>query len=329
MAWSTHINIARDSLLEFHPRHLTHSTPKKNIQSHHLNKSHNMTLDIFDFEFPDWEVLHIYQEDSEMDGSTVLLLHRKESVEEPHCVAKIFPISSSRGSNGVLFEATALAKIPQHPNIIKLYSTHADMPRPRQVSLMLEFCAGEDLRAFSAHARSIQRRIPEVFLWHALYQALVALEHLAENHMSHRDIHGGNLLLRPVQGDGYPDIVLADFECCQEQPPGLLNMRSDFLELGAWIRYEFLGTKADETADDTAPYSQELRNVIDVISENCADRPRPQRAEMEHELIPLAKRMAYGDNNTPHRMPQWMAAYFVELKDKAIPWQSVYVPNTA
>lgn len=284
-----------------------------------------MTSNISDFDFPDWKVLHIYQEGNETNqlSSTILLLHHKESIGEHYAIGKIVTIPSDRGSDRCVNEAIALAKIPLHTGIIKLYSTHVDVPRPMQVSLILEFCAGEDLRALSDHAWCIGRCIPEDFVWHVLYQALVALEHLDRNHISHGDVHCGNMLLRPVEGDAYPDIVLADLEFCEDLSPNKWDKRSDFVALASMIDCELLILGSRGLSDGEAPHSRELKNFVDVISGSCVNyRPKPLREEMEHELIPLAKRMAYGDKQTTHQMPEWMIAYFVDLKSKVTPWQS-------
>lgn len=277
---------------------------------------------------PGWEILYVYQKANPVHLNTVLLLRRKRFVGEPYAVGKIFTVPRERYRKGdkSVNEATALAKIPPHPGIIKLYSTHVDVPRPRQVSLILEVCRGESLRSFSDHARSVRRRIPEVFVWHLLCQTLVALEHLDRNHVSHGDVHSGNLLLRPVEGGVYPDVVIADFEHCKDQSPDdVPNERSDFHALSSIIEKEMLEDphmlkeEVHEIADDTAPHSQELRNFVRVLSGSCAKRPTALRAEMEQNLIPQAKKMAYGDDKTTPRMPVWMITYFAELKtSKAI-----------
>lgn len=278
------------------------------------NNSHKMTFTVLGL--PDWEVLHVYQEDNEFTiESTILLLRRTVSIGEPFAVGKIITLERLRGR---VNEATVLAKIPPHPNIIKLYSAHMDVPCIGQVSFVLEYCAGEDLLSLSNHAWYIRRRIPEVFLWHVLCQALTALEHLARVHISHNDIHTGNLLLRPVEGDGYPDVVLTDFELSGYQLPHVWSSRNDFHRLGHFLKIDILREQADEITDNTAPYSQELRNFVNALS----DGQTPLPAGLEHDLIPLAKKMAYVHNRTTHRMPEWMIAHFVMVKSKAITRQS-------
>lgn len=273
-------------------------------------KSHEMTFTVLGLS--DWEVLHVYQEDNELTiESTILLLRRTVSIGEPFAVGKIITLERLRGR---VNEATALAKIPPHPNIIKLYSAHMDVPYIGQVSFVLEFCAGEDLLSLSNHAWYIRRRIPEVFLWHVLCQALAALEHLARCHISHNDIHTGNLLLRPVEGDGYPDVVLADFELSGYQLPHGWNSRNDFHRLGHFLKIDILKEEADEIADDTAPYSQELRNFVNALSNGQTPLP----AELKHDLIPIAKKMACVHSKTTHRMPEWMIAHFIKVKSKAV-----------
>lgn len=263
-----------------------------------------MTLTICDIHIPDWEVIHIYQD---IGGSTIVLLRRATSVEECLAVGKIITLSRFRNN---MNEATVLARIPPHSGIIKLYSTHVDIPRPGQMSLILEFCAGEDLFSFLTYARSVRRRIPEGFLWHVLCQALVAIEHLDRNDISHNDLHLGNLLLRPVGGDAYPDVVLADFEFSDKR-----DGQHDFQTLGTFMNIDIFND-ADEIADGSALYSQELRNFVKVLSGN-SDGLRCLPAEMDRDLIPLARKFAYGDNKTTPRMPVWMVAYFVERRIKA------------
>lgn len=284
-----------------------------------------MTLNISAFDkFVDWKVLHIYQDGSEGIGKTVLLLRRIVSTGESFAVGKVYTLAHYRSRNdGVINEAVTLAKIPPHPSIIKLYSTQVDEPCSDQVSLILEFCAGEDLRSFSDHALSVHRRIPETFIWHVLYQTLVAMQHLNRYHMFHGDIHGGNLFLRPVEGDAYPDVVLADFEYSNDLLPSECIERYELLALGIMIQFEFFKKKTNNTSDGAAAYSLELRNFVTVLL--CGDYTNgltPLCAETEHDLIPRAKKLAYGDNQTTHRMPEWMIAYFVELRSKAVPRQN-------
>lgn len=264
-----------------------------------------------DFNLPGWEVLHIYQDDYEDLGrNAVLLLRRTVSTDNPFAVCKIIP-PKYYGITG-LNDATPLAMFPPHPNIIKVYSEHDDAPHPGHVSLVLEFCAGEDLFNLSKHAWIMKRRIPEVFLWHMLYQTLMALQHMDRYQISHEDLHIGNLLLRPVEGDAYPDVVLADFEFSQYRRPYDASKINDLQRLGDSIQTNIF--------EDGAHYSPELRDFVKVLSgDNIADGPTPMRAEID-----LAKQRAYGDTNKPnnHRMPAWMIAYFVELKSKRFPRQS-------
>lgn len=276
-----------------------------------------MSLNIPDIGLPDWEVLHVYQEEvKDSKRNTALLLRRTASTGEPFAVCKIITLSNyQRSADKIRNEADALAKIPPHPNIIKLYSTHADVPCSGKESLILEFCAGEDLNSLSWHARSIQRRIPETFLWHVLYQTLVALEHLDRSQISHHDIHSGNMLLRPVAG-AYPDVVLADFEHSDHTQPNAWDQRYDIVKLGLTMRYEIL-QDTDAITDGTAPYSQALHSFVETLSSGCATWLAPVSAELQRDLIPLAAEMAETGNR--HQMPAWMAAYFVELMRKALP----------
>ncbi|MCJ1465258.1 Myosin-IIIb [Pseudocyphellaria aurata] len=272
-----------------------------------------------DIGLPGWEILHVYQDEkANVDfGNTILLLHRIAFTEESFAVCKIItpPESDDRGMN----EATVLTVIPPHPNIIKLYSSNTDVPSQGNVSLLLEFCAGEDLHALSKHACLIGKRIPEVFLWHALYQTLVALEHMDRYHISHYDLHIGNLFLRPVGGNGYPDVVLADFEYADYQLER--NQRVDFSKLGRCMKFFFLDA-ADGIVDGTEPYSQELREFIEALDYDLRKSTALPTPEQERERIPFSKKMAYGDNETSHEMPVWMMNYFAKVKSKAAPRQN-------
>lgn len=270
-------------------------------------------LIIPDVNLPGWEVLHVYQRHHECNGSTILLLRRTVAIEEPYAVAKIMTLSRNRGK---IDEGTTLAKIPPHPNIIKLHSILVDVPLPRQVTLLLEFCAGGDFRSFSKHAWSVQKYIPEVFLWRVLYQTLVALQHLDHLGISHNDLHLGNLFLRAVEGDVYPDVVLGDFEFSSYKLANDWSQRYDFQRFGKFMRIQIL-KKADEIAGGTAPYSKELKDFVLVLSGGITGLTI-LRARMDRDMIPLAKKMAYGNNRVNPRMPSWMIAYFAELRNKTV-----------
>lgn len=270
-------------------------------------------LIIPDINLPGWEVLHVYQKHHECNGSTILLLRRTVAIEEPYSVAKIMTLSRNRGK---VDEGTTLTKIPPHPNIIKLHSTHVDVPLPGQVTLFLEFCAGGDFRSFSKHAWSVQKYIPEVFLWRVLYQTLAALQHLDRLNMSHNDLHLGNLFLRTVEGDVYPDVVLGDFEFSDHRLANDWRGQYDFQRFGKFMRIQIL-RKADEIAGGTAPYSKELKDFVLVLSGGITGLT-VLRARMDRDMIPLAKKMAYRDNRITPRMPEWMITYFAELKNKTV-----------
>lgn len=260
---------------------------------------------------PDWEVSHIYQDERVHTGSsTVMLLRSTVSAEGSFVVDKI--VSFLGSDNLVSKDATILCNIPLHRNIIRLYSTHVDVPCPGKMSNLFEFCPGEDLGSFSTLARQAGKRIPEEFLWHVLYQSLVALEHLKQSRVSHNDLHIGNLFLRPVQGDAYPDVVLADFEKAEQGAPHKANERIDFQILG-WSMELLILREADKTAD---PYSQNLKEFVNLLIGPWSRKPKLLKPEEEKELIPLAQKMAY--HNDTHQMPAWMSSYF-QLISKATP----------
>lgn len=270
-----------------------------------------------DIKVPGWEASHIFQEEKEdmrvmHKTRMVLLLRHMTSTGEPFAVGKIF----SHTPNIAAKDAAILALIPPHPNIIKLYSSHIDIPVPGKTTLVFEFCAGKDFQSLRTRASHIGVGIPEGFLWHLLYQALDALRHLNRHHIIHNDLHIGNLFLRPVdQGDAYPDVVLADFE----DSGYLLNERNeryDLETLAGSIQKTILDLADDETECATGSYSQELKEFVEGLSDPFA--MKPLLVELERDLIPIAKKIACGNNEaTSPRMPAWMLAYFAELKSKA------------
>ncbi|MCJ1470150.1 Myosin-IIIb [Pseudocyphellaria aurata] len=298
----------------FASSHASETTRSKKQALFQPSESSDMKFTTTDIGLPEWEIIHVYQ-DEKADakyGSTILLLRRIAFTEESFAVCKI--ITPPDGNDQKLNEANVLTVIPPHPNIIKLYSSHTDVPSPGKVSLVLEYCAGGDFLALSRHASRVGKRIPEVFVWHALYQTLVALEHMDRYHISHHDLHLGNLFLRPVGENGYPDVVLADFEYADYQLEP--NRRVDYSRLGTSMKFYIL-----ETADDgTGPYSQEVREFIEALE--CSFRTVLLIPEQEREMIPFSKKMAYGDNGTSHEMPMWMMNYFAEVKSKAAPRQN-------
>ncbi|MCJ1465255.1 hypothetical protein MMC07_003871 [Pseudocyphellaria aurata] len=277
--------------------------------------SDSMTLTVPGFRLPGWEVIHVYQKENKNDWhykSMVLLLRRTVSAEEPFAVCKIV----THAPNMACHDADIMAMIPPHPNIIMLYSSHAAVPHPGKTSLIFEYCADEDLLAF---ARSARERIPESFFWHVLHQSFLALIHLDRYQIHHGDLHVGNLFLRPVEGDTYPDVVFADFEYAEYQAQLKSYEWTDLQRLGNSMQ----GTVViiDETLEGL-PYSQELTDFVRLL---FRDKTQVQRLP---DLVEIAKKMAYGDNNAASpRMPAWMIAYFAELKSKAVPRPSNSKPT--
>lgn len=273
---------------------------------HSGNESPTTTLTIPDVSFPGWEVLHVYQHDADSGRvNTILLLRRTGSMGEALAVGKILTLSKYyRTVDGIQNEADALAKIPPHPSIIKLYSTHINEPRPGQQRLMLEFCAGEDVESLCEHAQAISEQIPESFFWHVLHQALLALDHLDLHDIRHGDMHGRNLFLRPVvAADLYPDVVLADFEYADYYAPDD-ERGGDREMLGKTLRYYIFARPADASR-----YSPALCTFVDTLSGMLA----PARGATD--LLLLARESAA---RAP-AMPEWMTAYFSNLRAKAVP----------
>ncbi|MCJ1465257.1 hypothetical protein MMC07_003873 [Pseudocyphellaria aurata] len=260
-----------------------------------------------DISIPGWETSHILQEENE----DMRLMHKK-SMESSLPSAK----SSRTPPKIAVTDATILALIPPHPNIIKLYSSHIDIPVLGKTTLVFEFCAGGDVYSLRNRASQIGVGIPESFLWHLLYQALNVLEHLNRLGIVHNDLHIGNLFLRPVdQGDSYPDLVLADFEY-SGYTLNKHNERHDLESLGGSIQKTILDFADDETECGSGSYSQELRDFVKALSDNFA--MNPPWVDWKGDLIPTAKKMAYANEKaTGPQMPAWMLAYFAELKSKA------------
>lgn len=283
---------------------------------------------------PGWKVVDIYQDGRVNIGkNTVLLLRRTASIGEPLAVDKIITHPIYRGEDQkVVNEATILAEVPHHQNIRKLYSSHVDVPSSGKMSLIFEFCAGGDVGSLSTHAQQAGVCIPETFLWHVIHQALIALEHLHRHNISHNDLHMGNLLLRPVGGDAYPDVVITDFEHANHSLPNERNERPDFVML-AFCMDLFILRMIDETSCPEYPYSQEL---IEFMMSFFVDKPEPLTLEKEQELIQTSKTMAYGDGKTARQMPPWMIEYFLQLNSagassspEAESAQSARSPRTA
>ncbi|MCJ1469765.1 hypothetical protein MMC07_008407 [Pseudocyphellaria aurata] len=274
---------------------------------------------------PGWELIHIYQHSEERGSNTVLLLRRAESTGETFAVDKIVPYPNPDpwfdGDNGLVNDAIILSKMPPHPNIIKLYSSHLDVPGPGKLSLIFEFCPGGDFGAFFDHARQVGARIPETFVWHVLHQTWAAVKHMHRYGISHNDLHIRNLFLRPAVGgagaqgeENYPDVVLGDFEDAHHQ--SLPDESSDDFRCVALEINAVVQTIAKQSADASQPYSSQL---MELYKSFLGEGGWPKRVtfEREHELVQFSKTMAYGDSGgVPHRMPPWMTQYFCQLGQK-------------
>ncbi|MCJ1469369.1 hypothetical protein MMC07_008002 [Pseudocyphellaria aurata] len=262
-----------------------------------------MTVDNFNTGLSDWEVIDIYQvAKEEFSANTVLFVRHTNSVRQFFAVDKIVPYPCDLGEGKCwINDAIILPKIPLHPNIIKVYSSHVDVPRPGEMSIIFEFCAGGDLYALSYYAKMINEPIPEAFLWHILHQVWAALEHLHRHDISHNDVNMGNLLFRPVGGEAYPDVVLADFEFAQRLLPD--DKWNDFRVLAWSIQYDITGLH---------PYSPALTELLKSLE----DLSKPLTSEKKQELVRLSKKMACGDSNSiSRRMPRWMSEYFANLHE--------------
>ncbi|MCJ1461960.1 Myosin-IIIb [Pseudocyphellaria aurata] len=270
---------------------------------------------------PGWELIHIYQDSEQKGFNTVLLLRRAGLFAVDKIVPYPNPIPRYHGDDGLISDADILPKMPPHPNIIKLYSSHRDVPGPGKMSLIFEFCAGGDFGQLFDHARHVGARIPETFFWHVLHQAWAAVEHMHRCGIIHNDLHMRNLFLRPAVGgagaegeETYPDVVLGDFETAYHQlSPDESN--DDFRAVALEINY-VVQTIAKQTADSAHPYSSLLMEFYRLfLGED--DRPKRVPFDREHELVQFSKTMAYGDNGgVPHRMPPWMTEYFCQLGQK-------------
>lgn len=285
-----------------------------------------MNPDILDIGLPGWEVIHIFQDAASKGVNTVLLLRGAKSTGETLAVDKIVPFPSPilyrAEEDELINDATILAEMPPHPNIIKLYSSHLDVPAPGLMSFIFEFCAGGDFRDLSAHALQSGVRIPEPFFWHVLHQTWAALEYMHRYGISHNDVHIGNLFLRPVIVGGagaegeqaYPDVVLGDFEAADlHLPPD--EPSDDFRTVASEIDF-LIHRMANRIVDPSHPYSAQLMELYKSLFVD-GGKPKPVNVEREHELVMFSKTMAYGDSNgMSHRMPPWMTEYFCHLGRK-------------
>ncbi|MCJ1465003.1 hypothetical protein MMC07_003618 [Pseudocyphellaria aurata] len=273
---------------------------------------------------PGWELVHIYQYLEERFSNTILLLRRAESTGETLVVDKIVPYPKPDpwyNDDGFVNDADILSKMPPHPNIIKLYSSHLNVPGPDKMSLIFEFCAGGDFGQLFDHALQVRERIPETFFWHVLHQTWAAVEHMHSHGISHNDLHIRNLFLRPVVGgagaedeEPYPDVVLGDFEtACHHSLPD--ESSGDFRLVASQIEH-VIQTIAKQIVDPSQPYSSQLMELYEPFLSQV-DWPKRVTFEQEHELVQFSKKMAYGDSGgVPHRMPPWMTEYFCQFGQK-------------
>ncbi|TMW59479.1 hypothetical protein Poli38472_004548 [Pythium oligandrum] len=112
------------------------------------------------------------------------------------CAKILHPSTSSRLSQ---HEIRILQRV-RHPNVIHFF--HA-VSSPSQNAIVMEFCAGGDLRAFLRP----QRRVDEARVWSWLVQLCLALQHLHDRvSLLHRDLKTANIFLNDA---GF--LVLGDF----------------------------------------------------------------------------------------------------------------------
>ena len=100
-----------------------------------------------------------------------------------------------------------------HPNVVKLVETVCDA---QSFCIVLEMCGGGELFLLIQQGAMVEQIAKEVFA-----QVVLAVAHLHENGMAHRDIKAENILL--VEPDGH-QVKLIDFGSSAPIVPGLVGL---------------------------------------------------------------------------------------------------------
>lgn len=116
-------------------------------------------------------------------------------------------------------ELRALLIAGVHPHILRLIESFED--GSEELVLVLEFCDGGDL--YELYASNNGCSMVEGFVIQLIRQLLLALMHLVERRVEHRDVKPENLLLYGASTDhlAVPQLKLADFGWAQEVMPDM------------------------------------------------------------------------------------------------------------
>lgn len=138
-------------------------------------------------------------------GSGSFALVRKAQLPSgDDCAVKSLQRWAERSATSDLTTEAALMGVVQHENIVKLIRTVTDGPHTH---LVMEFCHGRSLYQVLKQDGAV----PEADARSAMWQCLLALEHLQKHHVAHRDLKTANVLLKNEGGIEGNIIKVTDF----------------------------------------------------------------------------------------------------------------------
>lgn len=109
------------------------------------------------------------------------------------------------------------------PSLPKIINCHPQGPNQPARWFTMPVYYGGSFKRFTQSVTTSGRQLPIGLLWHFTHQACQTLLYLHFGVRSngsvdkdwtsscHNDVHTGNLLLRPCEGNAYPDLVFVDF----------------------------------------------------------------------------------------------------------------------